>query len=155
MPSDPKHRAIKACMIALLLNLPPIVEPPSPSTECPLQSSQIVSKSKSALLSPPQILHRFLSLPRPTPRNRGISRLPFLRLLRPPSPSSLSSPSPASARSAASFSRSIRSSSSWASDSSSSSGASSMVSREEMDGLRDRAEVGVLGMLVEKLELEA
>jgi hypothetical protein len=102
-----------------------------------IQSSQIVSKSRSALLSPPQMLHLFLSRPepplRPNPKPLGTSKL---RLRGPSSSSSLS---------AISFSRCD--SSSTASDSRS--GTSSMVSRELIDGERERAEDGV-----EEIELK-
>lgn len=97
------------------------------------QSSQIVSKSRSWRLSAPQTLHRFrLSLePKPSVRPRvGTSKLPFPLA------------SPPSAASAAALSCEILSSSRAAS---SASGESGIVSRLEMLGLRDRAEVGVEG----------
>lgn len=109
------------------------------------QSSHIVSKSRSALLSPPHTDHRFLSrLPlRLNPKPRGASRLLRLGGL-----SSTSSPrSDRSARSAASFNLSIRSASIA---SLSRSGASSMVSKELIEGDRERCEVGVEGMLLKE-----
>ena len=115
-----------------------------------IQSSQIVSKSRSALLSPPQMLHRFRSLPAPprlNPNPLGTSRLPFRRFGALSSPSEAS---PRSSRSAASLRRRIRSSSTA---SLSSSGASSIVSNDEIDGERDRADVGVEGMLLKLLLL--
>jgi hypothetical protein len=102
-----------------------------------VQSSQIVSKSRSALLSPPQMLHRFLSLPEPpslpNPKPLGTSKL---RLLGPSSSSSLSAISfrRCDSSSTASYSRS---------------GASSIVSRELMEGEREREEDGV-----EEIELK-
>ena len=103
------------------------------------QSSQMVSRSKSPLLSAPQTLHLFLLslLPIPIPR-------------RLPPTSSISGDSlSASSWSAAAFKRAIFSASSSAS------GLSSMVSRDEILGERERKEVGVEGMLEEeKLELD-
>lgn len=102
------------------------------------QSSQIVSKSRSPLLSPPQMLHLFLSLPLPpfllNPNPRGTSKL----LLRDPSSSSSSS---AGALSLRILSASIA----WLSRS----GASSIVSSDEIDGERERMEDGV-----EEMELK-
>jgi len=96
------------------------------------QSSQMVSRSRSPRLSAPQTLHLFLEslLPKPKVRPRsGTSKLE--RLWSPPS-----------SRSAAAFNLAIRSASMA---SSSASGLSSMVSRDDMDGLRERIEVGVDG----------
>ena len=59
--------------------------------------------------------------------------------------------SPLLSRSAAAFSRAMRSSSIA---SSSASGMSSIVSRDEMEGLRERSEVGVEGMDEEAREDE-
>jgi hypothetical protein len=107
----------------------------------PAQSSQMVSRSRSARLSPPQMLHRFLSLPEPpalpNPKPLGTSKL---RLLGPSSSSSLS---------AINFNRCA--SSSTASDSRS--GASSIVSRELMEGDRERMEEGVDEMELKELLL--
>lgn len=109
-----------------------------------LQSSQMVSKSRSLRRSAPQTLQRFrfMSLdPYPSVRPRGgasIAARPF---------PSACSPSPASAASAASATATALS---WASLSasraaSSASGVSGIVSKLEMLGLRDRADVGVDG----------
>lgn len=97
------------------------------------QSSQIVSRLRSPRLSAPQTLQRFLlsrlpKPPRPLPRLPEMSNA-FFPLL--------SSPSSASA---AALSCRIRSASRAAS---SASGESGMVSRLEILGLRERAEVGV------------
>lgn len=97
-----------------------------------IQSSQIVSRSRSPRLSAPHTLHLFLEsrLPKPKVRPRsGTSRLE--RRWSPPS-----------SRSAAALSLAIRSASIA---SSSASGLSSMVSRDEIEGLRERIEVGVEG----------
>lgn len=97
------------------------------------QSSHIVSRSRSCRRSAPQTLHLFLEslLPKPRlrPRPSGTSRLDLR-------------PSPPSSRSAAALSFRIRSASMA---SSSASGLSSIVSSEEMEGLRERIEVGVDG----------
>lgn len=105
-----------------------------------IQSSQIVSRSKSARLSPPQILHLFLflspALPKPKPapgRGPGVSRLLRRGLISPLSFLNLA----ARSASTASHSRS---------------GASSIVSSEDTLGERERVDVGVEGML-EKDEL--
>jgi hypothetical protein len=99
-----------------------------------VQSSHIVSKSRSPRLSAPQTLHLFLESRLPNPKARplppGTSRLNR----RPPSRSS--------SRSAAALSLAMRSASIA---SSSSSGVSGIVSREEMEGLRERIDVGVDG----------
>lgn len=108
-----------------------------PICSCPacLQSSQIVSKSRSPLLSAPQTLHLFrLSLPpnpKPGRRSPGTSRL----LLR-------TSPPPSAALAAASSFASLSASSA----ASSASGESGIVSSDDMEGLRERADVGVDGM---------
>jgi len=98
-----------------------------------IQSSHIVSRSRSTRRSAPQTLHLFresrLPKPRLRPRLSGTSRLDLLA-------------SPPSSRSAAALSRRRRSASMA---SSSASGLSSMVSRDEMEGLRERIEVGVDG----------
>ena len=93
----------------------------------------MVSRSRSPRLSAPQTLHLFREsrLPNKGRAVPGTSRLD----LRVPS-------SPSFSRSAAAFSRAIRSSSMA---SSSASGMSSIVSRDEMEGLRERIEVGVEG----------
>jgi len=99
------------------------------------QSSQIVSKSRSCRLSAPHTLHLFLESRRPKPKLRrslGTSKLDLLPVSSPPF-----------SRSAAAFSRAIRSASSA---SASASGVSGIVSREEMDGLRERIDVGVDGI---------
>jgi hypothetical protein len=99
------------------------------------QSSQIVSRFKSPLLSAPQTLHRFRLSLAPNPRV----------LPRGPDPSNdgldFRSSTP-SAASAAAFNCAIRSASRAAA---SASGESGIVSRLEILGLRDRAEVGVEG----------
>lgn len=116
------------------------------------QSSQMVSKSRSALRSPPQTLQRFLlpspRLPNPNPTlvlAPGISRLP-LRL-----PSSSPESSPLSAASAAALALPLRSDSMA---SHSRSGVSSIVSSEDTLGERERDEVGVEGMLEKDEALE-
>lgn len=112
------------------------------------QSSQIVSRSKSALLSPPHTDQRFLSRLPPllNPKPLGTSRLPRRRGL-----SSGSSPRSArSALSAASFNLSMRSASIAML---SKSGSSSIVSSDVIEGDRDRCEVGVEGMLLNDEEL--
>lgn len=99
------------------------------------QSSQIVSKFKSPRLSAPHTLHRFRLSREPNP-----SVLPLG-----PETSSVVfnfNSSPPSAASAAALSCAIRSASSA---SASASGESSMVSKLEILGLRDRADVGVEG----------
>ena len=101
--------------------------------------SSMTSKLKSALLSAPQTLHLFLfSLL--VPNALLISRLD-LRLGADPSESSPSEPSPLP------IARLALSSSSNLSASISASGLSSIVSRELIDGERDRRLVGVDGML--------
>ena len=97
--------------------------------------SSIGSRLKSARLSAPQTDHRFLSLLLLSPPPLA-SRLPLLL--------NSAVPSLSSARSLA-----ISSASSIAA--SSASGVSSMVSREEIEGDRDRNEVGVDGMLEAEL----
>lgn len=99
------------------------------------QSSQIVSKSRSPRRSAPHTLQRFRLSRDPKPMVRP--RVGTSRLLRP-----LMSP-PSAASSAAAFSCAIRSASSAAS---SASGESGIVSKLEMLGLRDLAEVGVEGI---------
>lgn len=113
------------------------------------QSSQMVSRSRSALRSPPQTLHLFLllspRLPKPKPKPDpdlapGMSRLPR-RLV---------SPSPALSTASAAFNLAARSDSIA---SHSRSGVSSIVSSEDTLGDRERVEVGVEGTL-EKDEVE-
>lgn len=102
------------------------------------QSSQMVSRSMSPRRSAPQTLHllRLSRDPKPSVRPRGVRS----RLLRDlPSPESELSAAPSSA-SASAFRRAILSASRAAS---SASGESGIVSRLEMLGLLDRAEVGV------------
>lgn len=94
------------------------------------------SRLKSARLSAPQTDHRFLSLLLLSPPPLA-SRLPLRLNSAVPS---LSSP------------RSFAISSASCIAASSASGVSSMVSREEMDGDRDRNEVGVDGMLEAELK---
>lgn len=92
----------------------------------------MVSRSRSPRLSAPQTLHLFREslLPKPKVRPRsGTSRLERLK-------------SPPSSRSAAALSFAILSASIA---SSSASGLSSIVSSEEMEGLRERIDVGVDG----------
>lgn len=92
-----------------------------------------MSRFKSPLLSAPQTLHRFrLSRPKPVPNV----------LPRGGAVSFVFESSPLSAASASAFSCAIRSASSAAS---SASGESGIVSRLDMLGLRDLAEVGVDG----------
>jgi hypothetical protein len=118
-----------------------------------VQSSQIVSKSRSCLLSAPQTLHLFLfslALPKPNPWPfplPGTSRLP-LRNPRPRvgSPSLFSSSDPDLARSSEPTRRSSSRRFSSSRAAASASGVSGIVSREEIEGERERAEVGVLGM---------
>lgn len=97
------------------------------------QSSQIVSRSRSCLRSAPQTLQRLRLSLEPKPRVRplvGVSGLP------------LPFESPPSAASAAAFSCAILSASRAAS---SASGESGIVSKLDMLGLLDRAEIGVEG----------
>lgn len=99
-------------------------------------SSQMVSRLRSPRRSAPQTDHRFLlsrpnAAPSVLPRELDKSRVPFVLLSSPPS-----------AASAAAFNCAILSASKAAS---SASGESGMVSKLEMLGLRDRAEVGVDG----------
>ncbi len=128
--------------------------PASPMT-WRLQSSQIVSKSRSPRLSAPQTLHlfRLSRAPKTTPKplvprtmllGVGDSTL-LLRCCASPLlvPSASSS---AAALSRASFSISRAASSA--------SGESGIVSREEMLGERDRNEVGVEGIEEEEKEME-
>lgn len=98
------------------------------------QSSQIVSKSRSCLLSAPHTLHRFRLSREPKPLSVR-PRVGTSKLLLPFA-------SPASAASAAAFSWAIRSASKAAS---SASGESGIVSKLEMLGLLDLADVGVEG----------
>ena len=98
--------------------------------------SSMGSRLKSARLSAPQTDHRFLSLLLLSPPPLA-SRLPLRLNSAVPS---LSSP------------RSFAISSASCIAASSASGVSSMVSREEMDGDRDRNEVGVDGMLEAELK---
>lgn len=118
-----------------------------------VQSSQIVSRSRSCRRSAPQTLQRFLLSPLPPPyvekldfevpsefEELGTSSVP--RLL------DTSLLAVASAFSAAAFSFAILSSSI---SSASASGISGMVSREDMLGLRERKLVGVDG--IEEVEL--
>ena len=97
--------------------------------------SSIGSRLKSARLSAPQTDHRFLSLLLLSPPPLA-SRLPLLLNSAVPSLSSVRSLAISSASSIAA---------------SSASGVSSMVSREEIEGDRDRNEVGVDGMLEAEL----
>lgn len=114
------------------------------------QSSQIVSKSKSCLLSAPQTLHLLdLSLPIPLPDPllplpiTPPASLPPFRLSL-----SLPDPLPPSSSSLSFFSLlnflAILSASTAAS---SSSGLSGIVSKELIDGDRERRELGVVGLL--------
>jgi hypothetical protein len=101
----------------------------------PSQSSHIVSRFKSPLLSAPHTLHRFrLSLPKlvanDLPRGPGVSRFPFV----------FESSPLLSAASASAFSCAIRSASCFRA-ASSASGESSIVSSDEIEGLRDLADV--------------
>jgi hypothetical protein len=97
----------------------------------PDQSSHIVSRFRSPLLSAPHTLHRFrLSLP----------KLVANDLPRGPGVSFVFESSPLSAASASAFNCAIRSASCFKA-ASSASGESSIVSRDEMEGLRDLAEV--------------
>jgi hypothetical protein len=98
---------------------------------CELNYSSMGSRLKSARLSAPQTDHRFLSLLLLSPPPLT-SRLPLLFISTVPS---LSSP------------RSFAISSASCIAASSASGVSSIVSREEIDGDRDRIDVGVDGML--------
>lgn len=102
-----------------------------------IQSSQIVSRSMSPRRSAPQTLHllRLSRDPKPSVRPRGGRSI----LLRDLGSESEPSATP-SAASASVFRRAILSASSAAS---SASGVSGIVSRLEMLGLLDRAEVGV------------
>ena len=124
----------------------------SSSYDAAAQSSQIVSKSRSPLLSAPHTLHLFLlSLaPKTTPKPL-VPRIMLLAVVdsallrrRVPPPLALSASS-----SAAALRRAIFSISSAAS---SASGESGIVSREEMLGERDRNEVGVEGIEEEEKE---
>jgi hypothetical protein len=98
-----------------------------------VQSSHTVPSERSTRRSPPQTLQRFLASLLPKlklrPRPSGTSRLDLRG-------------SPPSSRSAAAFNCAMRSASRARS---SASGLSSMVSRDEMEGLRERIEVGVEG----------
>ena len=94
------------------------------------QSSQMVSKFRSLLFSAPQTLHLFLLSREPNPP-------PFLE------PSVSNDPR----RKPSDPVERIRSSLSASMAASSASGESGIVSSEEMDGLRDRADVGVEGTL--------
>lgn len=144
--SHPSHDAVTPCSVyscTCTVSGQALCGDSSPSKSI-AQSSQIVSRSKSALLSPPQILHLFLPIlsaplpsPKPPLRDPGISRLLLLRGF---SPSLLSSS--AIIRALRSRSASIA----WHSRS----GASSIVSSDEIEGERERAEVGVLGMLLKE-----
>lgn len=100
------------------------------------QSSQMVSRSRSPLFSAPQTLQRFLLsrlfMLKPMGLARGTSRL--LRLI------------PSVPRSAALAAASILAILSASIAASSASGESSIVSRLEILGLRERAEVGVDGI---------
>lgn len=95
----------------------------------------MVSRSRSCLLSAPQTLHRLRLSREPNPL-KVRPRVGTSRLLLP-----FASPPP-SAASAAAFSCAILSASSAAS---SASGESGIVSRLDMLGLLDRADVGVDG----------
>lgn len=103
-----------------------------------VQSSQIVSKSRSPLRSAPHTLHRFLLSREPNVRPRV---LPLLTTLSRRFLASMAASSP-SAASAAAFNRAILSASSAAS---SASGESGIVSKLEILGLRDLIELGVEG----------
>jgi len=101
------------------------------------QSSQIVSKFRSLLFSAPQTLHLFLlSLP-PNPPVLGTTPLP--------APTADDTPLGMPYKSKNLF-RSSRCRLSSSTAKASASGVSGIVSREEIDGERDRVEVGVLGM---------
>jgi len=120
-----------------------------PSTSTPdYQSSQIVSKSKSPLLSPPQTLHLFFPVNTVAPLTP--SAQPLHRILPVSEDEDSGSLSPSLSLSL-SLSRKLRrrdSSAAWVSasdSSSSSSGASAMGSRLLIEGLRERKEVGVEG----------
>jgi hypothetical protein len=97
------------------------------------QSSHIVSRFKSLLFSAPHTLHLFLLSLLPNPElalDPNVSKLPLLM------------PLPSTPPFAAARNRSILSASIAAS---SASGESGIVSSEEMDGERERADVGVEG----------
>lgn len=115
-----------------------------------LQSSQMVSRSRSCRRSAPQTLHRLrLSLRATYPPEPP--RIVVNELGASDAPRRLLAEVASSAASAAAFNCAIRSSSRA---SFSASGMSGIVSREEMLGLRERRLVGVEGTEMEETEPE-